>query len=55
MYCLKIPGYTKQQISEHQGLIKVERGGMTEGKMEEELKHLIDDKWQWKVKKVSKI
>lgn len=25
---------------------------MTEAKMEEELKHLIDDKWQWKVKKI---
>lgn len=26
---------------------------MTENKMEDELKHLIDEKWQWKVKKIS--
>lgn len=33
-HCLKIPG----------GLVRVEKGGMTETKMEEELKHLIDGK-----------
>lgn len=26
---------------------------MTESKLEEELKHLIDEKWQWKVKKIA--
>lgn len=52
-HCLKIPGMAKQQVSEHQGLITVGKGGMSEGKMEEELKHLIDEKWQWKVKKIS--
>ncbi|CAN6309400.1 unnamed protein product [Urochloa humidicola] len=26
---------------------------MSEEKMEEELRHLIDDKWQWKVKKIA--
>lgn len=51
-HCLKVPGAAKQQIIEHQGLIRVEKGGMSEHKMEEELRNLIDDKWQWRVKKV---
>lgn len=53
LYSLMIPGDNKQLPNEHQGLIIVEKGGMTENKMEDELKHLIDDKWSWKVKKVS--
>ncbi|CAN6233915.1 unnamed protein product [Urochloa humidicola] len=51
-YCLKIPGMVKQKPVEHLGLIQVETRGMTEEKMEEELKNLIDDKWSWKVKKI---
>ncbi|CAN6302031.1 unnamed protein product [Urochloa humidicola] len=52
-HSLKIPGLSKQPTVEHQGLIWVEKGGMTENRMEAELKHLIDEKWQWKVKQVA--
>lgn len=52
-YNLKIPGAPKIQTNDHQGHIRVEKGGMTENKMEEELKNLIDEKWQWRVKKVA--
>ncbi|CAL4989033.1 unnamed protein product [Urochloa decumbens] len=52
-YCLKIPGPVKQQPIEYMGLISVEKGEASESRIEEELKHLIDGKWEWKVRKIA--
>jgi hypothetical protein len=40
-------------MSENVGLIRVKQGDGTVEKMEKELRHLIDSKWQWEVKQVS--
>lgn len=52
-YSIKIHGTPKQTTNEFQGLVKVEKLGMSASKMEDELKYLIDEKWNWKVKKVA--
>ncbi|CAO2188685.1 unnamed protein product [Urochloa humidicola] len=52
-HVLKIPGLAKQQTVENMGLISIERGEATEEKVEEELKHLIDSSWKWRVKQVA--
>jgi hypothetical protein len=53
-FCLKLPNAGKPKtISENVGLIRVKQGDGTMEKMEKELRHLIDSKWQWEVKKVS--
>jgi hypothetical protein len=53
-YSLKVPGIVKQQKKpENMGLIRVKNGEDNVMKIEKELKHLIDDKWQWEVKQVA--
>ncbi|CAL5013854.1 unnamed protein product [Urochloa decumbens] len=51
-HALKIPGVAKQPKVEHTGLIRVEEGIANEQRIEEELKHMIDKNWQWKVRKI---
>lgn len=53
-HCLNIPGPVKTQKNmENMGLIRVKSGDDSVARMEMELKHLIDEKWQWQVKKVA--
>lgn len=43
-HCLKIPGPVKQQSNEHQGMIRVEKSGMNESKMDAELLAVFPNK-----------
>jgi hypothetical protein len=53
-YSLKLPNAGKPKPKmENVGLIRVKQGESSVEKMEEELKHLIDSKWQWEVKMVA--
>jgi hypothetical protein len=53
-YSLKLPGGAKQQKKpENVGLIRVRSGEDSVIRIENELKHLIDSKWQWGVKLVA--
>jgi hypothetical protein len=53
-YSLKLPNAGKPKPKmENVGLIRVKQGDSSVEKMEEELKHLIDNKWQWEVKMVA--
>ncbi|CAO2177896.1 unnamed protein product [Urochloa humidicola] len=52
-YCLKLPDQPKQATTDHVGLLTIESGEANVERIEEELKHMIDDKWQWKVKRIS--
>jgi hypothetical protein len=50
-YSLKLPGGVKQQKKpENVGLIRVRSGEDSVVQIENELKHLIDNNWQWGVK-----
>ena len=42
---LEIPGHTKKSSNDNVGLIKIRSGEASSEKLEEELKHLIDAKW----------
>ncbi|PVH38661.1 hypothetical protein PAHAL_5G320300 [Panicum hallii] len=52
-HCLKIPGFAKKQNADHVGLIKIMSGEANVDRMDQELKNLIDEKWNWKVRKIS--
>ncbi|KAM0851195.1 hypothetical protein ACQ4PT_052591 [Festuca glaucescens] len=53
-HSLNLPGGIKKQKSpEHVGLIRMKNGEASEERVEKELKHLIDSKWQWKVRHVA--
>ncbi|CAO2142823.1 unnamed protein product [Urochloa humidicola] len=52
-YSLQIPEAKAIPVSENLACIYVESGEATSAKIEEELKHLIDDKWDWKVKQIT--
>jgi hypothetical protein len=53
-HSLKILGVDKkQQKQENVGLIRVKSGVDTVERMEQELRHLIDEKWQWNVREVA--
>ncbi|CAN6347363.1 unnamed protein product [Urochloa humidicola] len=52
-YCLKVPGQKKQSISEHVGLLHIISGEANVSKVEEELKHMIDNSWQWNVRRIA--
>lgn len=50
-HCLEISGVTIKKSTKHVGLIQIKSGDANVERMEEELKHLIDKRWQWKVRK----
>lgn len=53
-YTLKIPGVSKPQSTrEHVGQIKIKSGEGTVEKVEQELRHLVDNKWNWRVKQIA--
>jgi hypothetical protein len=53
-FSLKIPRLARpSKAPEHVGLISLQSGEAFVERMEKELKHLIDEKWQWKVKQIS--
>ncbi|RLN07239.1 hypothetical protein C2845_PM11G16880 [Panicum miliaceum] len=52
-YSLSIPGISDQKVVEFVGLLQVVSGEATVERIEEELKKMIDSKWNWKVRKVS--
>jgi hypothetical protein len=52
-HCLEIPGHTKKSSNDNVGLIKIRSGEASSKKLEEELKHLIDAKWNWHVRQLS--
>ena len=52
-HSLKIPRLEKDQAPEHVGLIQVKSGRANAEKIEEELKHLFDKTWQWRVRQIS--
>ncbi|CAN6233325.1 unnamed protein product [Urochloa humidicola] len=52
-YCLKIPGQAKQQQSELLGSLKITSGAASVERMDEELRNMIDSKWQWNVRQIS--
>lgn len=49
-----MPGGNKvEQKKENVGKITVTNGEASEERVEQELKHLIDNKWQWRVKRIA--
>jgi len=54
-HSLIIPGQTVKSSSENVGLIKIKSGEADSVKLEEELKHLIDNKWAWVVRQISEL
>lgn len=52
-FSLKLPGAVLKQPTEHWGLLHVVSGEASSNKIEAELKHLIDNQWEWKVRQVA--
>ena len=52
-YSLNIPAVEEQKSLEHVGLLQIVSGEASVAKIEDELKNLVDDKWEWKVRKIS--
>ncbi|CAL5084352.1 unnamed protein product [Urochloa decumbens] len=52
-YSLQIPDVKTVPISENLACVTVESGVASSERIEEELKHLVDDKWDWKVRQLS--
>ena len=52
-HSLKIPGLTKEKTSEFVGLIQIKRGKVDSERLEEELKHMFDKNWAWRVHQIS--
>lgn len=53
-YSLKIPRIKKQNQPDNVGNLQILSGIAPAAKVEEELKHLVDAKWEWKVKQVDR-
>ncbi|RLN05325.1 hypothetical protein C2845_PM13G06870 [Panicum miliaceum] len=53
-FSLKLPCTVMKQSSDYLGLIHVVSGEANGTKIEAELKHLIDNKWEWTIRQIAK-
>ena len=52
-FSLKLPGTVMKQSSDYLGLIHLVSGEANGTMIEAELKHLIDNKWEWTIREIA--